>query len=123
VAPSAVQELEWMGQHLGHALRKTVTAYLKRDAALAASLWQQDEEVDRLYLKVLHGLRDRMVEAPETVESCTHLLFVAKNLERIGDHLTNVCEHIQFIVGAHAPSRGNTPAVAKVIPFGEPENR
>jgi phosphate transport system protein len=61
-------------------------------------VWNADEEVDEMYTSLFRELLTYMIEDPRSITSCTHLLFVAKNLERIGDHATNIAETIYFMV-------------------------
>jgi phosphate transport system protein len=79
-------------------LKNVVEAYLKRDADKAAAVWRRDAELDELYNSVFRELLTYMMEDPRNISYCTHLLFVAKNIERIGDHATNIAETVQFIV-------------------------
>lgn len=102
LAPEApappLEGLRRMGQILLEMTREALVAYRDRDDALAEQVWCRDDEVDREYLAVLQELRDRMVADPAAVMACTDLIFVAKSMERVGDHLTNVCEHIRYLV-------------------------
>jgi phosphate transport system protein len=61
-------------------------------------VWQRDEEVDEMYTSLFRELLTYMMEDPRNISPCTHLLFIAKNIERIGDHATNVAETIHFLV-------------------------
>lgn len=73
-----------------------LTAYAARDPALAIEVCQRDEKVDAFYNSILRNLMTHMMENPSTITSATELLFVARNLERIGDHATNVAEMVYF---------------------------
>jgi len=73
---------------------------LKGDAIAALHFWQADSDVDDLYDAIFRELVTVMMGDPRTIPACTELLFVAKNLERIGDHATNVCEAVYFTVKA-----------------------
>ena len=66
------------------------------DKALA--VWRRDEEVDDIYNSLFRELLTYMMEDPRNITPCTHLLFIAKNLERIGDHATNIAETVHFLV-------------------------
>ncbi len=87
-----------MGEWAQEMLEDAVTAYLTRDAGLAEKVWHRDDEMDRLYTKLLCSLRNLMTEDTHAVTPCSHLLLVAKCMERMGDHITNIAEHIQFLV-------------------------
>ena len=69
-----------------------------RDAEKALSVWRRDEEVDETYNSLFRELLTYMMEDPRHITPCTHLLFIAKNIERMGDHATNVAETISFLV-------------------------
>ena len=73
-------------------------AYLARDAEKALAVWRRDEEVDETYNSLFRELLTYMMEDPRHITPCTHLLFIAKNIERMGDHATNVAETIFFLV-------------------------
>jgi phosphate transport system protein len=79
-------------------LKDVLDAYVERDAAKAIRVWHADEEVDEMYVSLFRELLTYMMEDPRRITPCTHLLFIAKNLERIGDHITNVSETIYFVV-------------------------
>lgn len=74
------------------------TAFARRDADLAVAVCAQDKTVDDFYNSIFRALIAHMIENPEHVGAGTHLLFIAKNLERIGDHATNVSEMVYFAV-------------------------
>jgi len=79
-------------------LKDVLDAYLKDDVELAKAVWRADEEVDTLYNSLFRELLTYMMEDPRQISPCTHLLFIAKNLERIGDHATNIAETIHYQV-------------------------
>lgn len=100
-----------MGRLAHQMLCDAVQAYRLRDAAAAHEVWQRDDELDALYLTLFRELLTYMMEDPRTITRCTELLFVAKDLERIGDYTTNVAEDVWFIVHgtALAGPRGLLP--------------
>lgn len=73
-------------------------AYIERDTQKAGDVIKKDEEVDSLHTSLFRELLTYMMEDARNITSCTHLLFVAKNIERSGDHATNIAEHVQFLV-------------------------
>ena len=83
--------------------KDVLDAYLARDADKADAVRDRDEEVDSLYTSVFRELLTYMMEDPRNITPCTHLLFVAKNLERIGDHATNIAEIVHYLVRGAAP--------------------
>ena len=77
-------------------------AYLDNDTNKAVKVWRRDAEVDELYNSLFRELLTYMMEDPRHITPCTHLLFVAKNIERIGDHATNIAELVNYMVtGSH----------------------
>src|SRR5438477_49384 len=92
-----------------------ITAVVKRNQELAGAVvvWSQDEDVDEHYNSLFRELLTYMMGDPRTITACAHLLFVAKNLERIGDHATNIAEIIHYQVTGEdmiAPVRPKTDA-------------
>jgi phosphate transport system protein len=79
-------------------LEQVVEAYRSRSARLAMTVWAQDERLDEAYTLAYHRIVFWMQESTARVPAGTHLLFIAKNIERIGDHATNVAESIHFQV-------------------------
>lgn len=73
-------------------------AYIERDADKAVRVWERDEELDEIYTSLLRELLTYMMEDPRSIGACSHLLFIAKNIERVGDHATNVAENIYYLV-------------------------
>ncbi len=96
-------------------LHEVVEAYGKRDADRAFDVWANDREVDDAFYQLYRALLDRMLADSAQIEPCTHLLFAAKNVERIGDHCANVADAVYYLVeGAPVPARrpkGRDPAV------------
>lgn len=79
-------------------LHSVLDAYSQRDAEKAMSVWARDRDLDAIYNSVFRELLTYMMEDPRNIGVCAHLLFGAKNLERIGDHTTNMAESIHFLV-------------------------
>lgn len=79
-------------------IKDTLDAYITADSAKADAVWARDEEVDELYTSLFRELLTYMMEDPRSITSSTHLLFIAKNIERIGDHATNIAELIHYTV-------------------------
>lgn len=81
-------------------------AYARRDEALARDVWQRDANVDEFYNSLFRALLTFMMENPHHITPSTHLLFIAKNLERIGDHATNIAEVVYYsATGEHLIDR------------------
>lgn len=79
-------------------LDASIVAYINDDVNAARSIAARDDELDELYDAIVSELMDFMSRDPSTVERATHLLWVAHNLERIGDRVTNICERVVYIV-------------------------
>jgi phosphate transport system protein len=92
------QSLARMGRQVLTQLKTVLDAYSDRDAEAAKSVWRHDEEIDELYNSLFRELLTYMMEDPRTIGLCTHLLFVAKNIERAGDHCTNIAETVHHMV-------------------------
>jgi phosphate transport system protein len=84
-------------------LDEVLDAYTAGDAGIAEKLRERDEEVDAAHTGVFRELITYMMEDPRTITSCTHLVFIAKNLERVGDHSTNIAESVVFQVKGERP--------------------
>ncbi len=93
-----VQGLSRMGKLALGQLKLVLDAYTNRDVDMANKVWLSDEEIDEMYNSVFRELLTYMMEDPRTIGMCTHLLFVAKNIERIGDHATNIAETVSYLV-------------------------
>jgi phosphate transport system protein len=92
------QSLARMGRQALTQLKTVLDAYSDRDAEAAQSVWRHDEEIDELYNSLFRELLTYMMEDPRTIGLCTHLLFIAKNIERAGDHATNIAETVHHMV-------------------------
>ncbi len=89
-------------------LKKTLDSYSKNDEKLALSVWNSDKEIDIMINKLLQGLMSNIKKEKKNIEVFSHLLFVAKNIERVGDHSTNICEYVHFLVKGEE-IQGNRP--------------
>lgn len=92
-----------MGVVVQGMIKTVLDAYLQRDADLAEDVRLRDEEVDALHTSLFRELLTYMMEDPRSISACTHLLFVAKNIERIGDHATNIAENVYYQVHGKLP--------------------
>jgi phosphate transport system protein len=87
-----------MGRQTLVHLTEILDAYTARDTALAVSVWRRDIEIDEMYNSLFRELVTYMMEDPRTIGLCSQLMFVAKNLERIGDHTTFIAEMAYYVV-------------------------
>ncbi len=79
-------------------LKAILDAFAARDLAAALTVWERDNEIDAMYTSLFRELLTYMMEDPRNITMCTHLLFCAKNLERIGDHATNIAETLHYLI-------------------------
>jgi phosphate transport system protein len=105
------QGFQRMGNQCLKQLKEVLDAYGTRNSQKALAVWRRDEDLDQMYNSLFRELLTYMMEDPRTISACTHYLFVAKNIERIGDHATNIAETIYFLV--------NGTLLAAVRPKGD----
>ncbi|CAO3374909.1 phosphate signaling complex protein PhoU [Azospirillum argentinense] len=103
-AETPVASLAWMGDTVLGMIREVVAAYDEQDAERAMAVRSRDGQVDAAYTSLFREFLTYMMESPAQITGCTHLLFVAKSIERAGDHATNVAETICYIVRGRLPS-------------------
>ncbi len=99
-------------------LKVVLDAYAGRDIASAVAVWRGDEEIDALCTSLFRELLTYMMEDPRNITFCIHLMFCAKNIERMGDHATNIAETVHYMVegrpiGDQRP-KGDTTAFSKM---------
>jgi phosphate transport system protein len=101
-------------------IKEVLDSFARRDAAEAMAVWRSDEEVDAVNNSLFRELLTYMMEDPRDISYCIHLLFCAKNIERMGDHATNIAETVYYMVEGRAIAeerpKGDTTAVTNV-PF------
>ncbi len=83
-------------------LAAVLDSFVDRNPSKALQVWQADKEVDALYVSLFRELLTYTMEDPGTISMCIHHLFCAKNIERIGDHATNIAEAVHYMVEGHA---------------------
>ena len=98
--------LSRMGTMAQGQLKDVLDAYSRKDGEKAMAVWRNDEDLDSLYNSIFRELLTYMMEDPRSISLCTHLLFGAKNLERIGDHTTNIAENIHFLIHGKPVAEG-----------------
>ena len=118
--PFSLTGLAHMARLVQEHLKMVIDAIGEADAEKAIEVWRSDESVDEIYNALFRELITYMMEDPRNITPCTHLLFIAKNLERIGDHATNIAETVYYAVrGEVLPDtrpKGDTSAYAVVRP-------
>jgi phosphate transport system protein len=103
--PRAIIGLRHMNEVATELMKDVLDAYAQRDVERARAVWERDAELDALEDSVFRDLLTHMMEDPRNISFCAHLLFCAKNIERIGDHATNIAETVFYLVtGATLPA-------------------
>jgi len=93
-----ISEIPPMAEVCISMLHQALQAFVERDAEAARSIPKEDDQVDAFYNRIYRELMDQMISNPSTVDQANHLLWVAHNLERVADRVTNICERIVFVV-------------------------
>jgi phosphate transport system protein len=84
-------------------LKDALDAYIQRDAELAEDIRQRDMDVDQMYNALFRNFLTHMMEDPRNITACMHLHFIAKNIERMGDHVTSIAEQVIYLVTGDMP--------------------
>jgi phosphate transport system protein len=98
IPPRLTKGLQRLGDLSQAQVKLILDAFAASDAEKAMDVWRHDEDIDALYNSIFRELLTYMMEDPRMIGACTHLLFAAKNIERIGDHATNIAENIYYLV-------------------------
>ena len=93
--------LRRMAREVERMLKDALDAYVQRDAELAADVIARDQEVDQMYNALFREFLTFMMEDPRNITACMHLHFIAKNIERMGDHVTSIAEQVVYLVTGH----------------------
>jgi phosphate transport system protein len=96
--PRAIVGLRHMNDVATELMKDVLDAYAQRDTERARAVWERDAELDALEDSVFRDLLTHMMEDPRNISFCAHLLFCSKNVERIGDHATNIAETVFYLV-------------------------
>ncbi len=100
--PRAMVGLKHMNEVATELMKDVLDAYAQRDAERAREVWERDIDLDALEDSVFRDLLTHMMEDPRNISFCAHLLFCSKNIERIGDHATNIAETDVYLVSGQA---------------------
>ena len=115
-----IRGVEHMSDLVLGQLKQVLDAYARRDVNQAMEVWRGDEEIDAVNNSLFRELLTYMMEDPRNITFCTHLLFCAKNIERMGDHATNIAETVYYIAEGRALAderpKGDTTA-STTVPF------
>jgi phosphate transport system protein len=101
-------------------LKDALDSYIQRDTGLAADVRERDLEVDQMYNALFREFLTYMMEDPRNITPCMHLHFIAKNIERMGDHATSIAEQVIYLVTGQMPDEAR-PKTDSVAAFSESE--
>ena len=110
-APRSIVGLRHMNEVATELMKDVLDAYAQRDVERARAVWERDAELDALEDSVFRDLLTHMMEDPRNISFCAHLLFCSKNIERIGDHATNIAETVFYL------------ATGETLPADRPKGR
>ncbi len=120
--PKLIRGVEHMTDLVLEQLKAVLDAYGRRDDTKAMAVWRGDEEIDAVCTSVFRELLTYMMEDPRNITFCIHLMFCAKNIERMGDHATNVAETVHYIIDGNPITerrpKGDTTTIAALTGAG-----
>ena len=115
-----IRGVEHMASLVEALLKRVLDAYASHDVAAALAVWNGDEEVDAICTSLFRELLTYMMEDPRNITFCMHLMFCAKNIERIGDHATNIAETVFYMIEGQQMldkrPKGDMTAFATTVP-------
>ena len=92
-----------LGQHVQDLLHKSLDAYMELNIDKAMNIWESDIDTDRLYLSIFKEILSYKSENPDDAKMLTHLIFISKNLERVGDYTTSIAKQTYFLIEGTVP--------------------
>lgn len=110
--------LRRMSTAVNKMLQDALDSYIRRDASLAEDVRQRDLEVDQMYNALFREFLTHMMEDPRNITSCMHLHFIAKNVERMGDHATTIAEQVVYLVTGELPDDARPKSNAVPLTVG-----
>ena len=118
--PKLVRGVEHMGVLVLTQLKEVLDSYTSRDLEKALAVWNGDEQIDAMCTSLFRELLTYMMDDARHITSCIHLMFCAKNIERMGDHATNIAETVYYVIEAHPLAdqrpKGDTTTIAPLAP-------
>ena len=112
--PDAAGSIRRMARQVGLLLKNALDAYIARDVGLAEEVRQQDQDVDQMYTALFREFLTHMMEDPRNITACMHLHFIAKNIERVGDHATTIAEQVIYLATGNLPEEARPKGEAVV---------
>ncbi|WP_440911914.1 phosphate signaling complex protein PhoU [Candidatus Pelagibacter sp.] len=98
LSKNLIDILNSLSENVQKQLKSVIDSYLERSSSMAINVWESDEKIDNLTNQCMQASIDFLKDDPKNLQNGTHLLFVSKNLERMGDHTTNIAEQVYFLV-------------------------
>jgi phosphate transport system protein len=121
--PKLIRGVEHMADMVLGQMKAVLDAYARRDDTKAMVVWRSDEEIDAVCTSVFRELLTYMMEDPRNITFCIHLLFCAKNIERMGDHTTNIAETVHYVIEGRPITdqrpKGDTTTIAALRTAGD----
>ncbi|MDB5661369.1 MAG: Phosphate-specific transport system accessory protein PhoU [Cypionkella sp.] len=108
--PGAAGSIRRMARQVGLLLKDALDAFVSRDAGLAAEVRLRDQEVDQMYNALFREFLTHMMEDTRNISACMHLHFIAKNIERVGDHATTIAEQVIYLATGSLPDEDRPKA-------------
>jgi phosphate transport system protein len=113
ISAELAEQFQWMGKRIQLMLQQVTESYVYHNAQLANVAWADDAELDTVYVNLFHHLLRTMTQESGKIEDGTQLLFIAKGLERAGDHVTDIAEEVYLMVTG-LPLQGPRPKVSEL---------
>jgi phosphate transport system protein len=121
--PTVMRGIERMTDLVLAQLKDVLDSYARRDSAKAVAVWRNDEQIDAFNNSLFRELLTYMLEQPRNIGVCIHLVFCAKNIERIGDHATNIAETVHYMIEgkllADTRPKGDVTSETRIPSSGE----
>ena len=108
--PGAAGSIRRLARQVGLLLKDALDAFIARDPGLAEDVRQRDHEVDQMYNALFREFLTFMLEDPRNISACMHLHFIAKNIERVGDHATTIAEQVIYLTTGALPGEARPKA-------------
>ncbi|MDA7948643.1 MAG: phosphate signaling complex protein PhoU [Hyphomicrobiaceae bacterium] len=118
---SATSTIERMCEMVQHMVKDVLDAYVSRNQKQASDVRLRDEDVDQMHNTLFRELLTYMMEDPRAITPCMHLLFIAKNVERMGDHTTSIAEQVHYMVSGEIFDEERPKSDATSTTFIEPD--
>jgi phosphate transport system protein len=109
---AAILKLEKMADIIVEMLDGALTAFAQKDTQRAAVIWRRDKEIDTIYREIIEMMQTEMASSAENVMPCTHIVFAAKNLERLADYTTNLAKTVYYVTAGKRPDKATLKELA-----------